>query len=188
MVRTCGYDALSLLLLLLQLQVSSAFWSFLYPESFSVEVSIIIDRPIDQVFGFCSNFQNDKLWRVDVIEISCLELCDSVQVGSKYKETANLGTVVPFLPTIDVFPIISVLDPTNYRIKWVGTDRDYSVERQFKVVDADSTKITAIHSSTLKETLRTIFIPIPIPIIQWIYSMGRNKELRELKAYIESNL
>jgi hypothetical protein len=53
-------------------------------------------------------------WQVNVIEISCLELCNMVQVGLLYKETTNLGTAVPFLLTIVVLPIITVLKPIDW--------------------------------------------------------------------------
>lgn len=148
----------------------------------------MIDRGIDQVFDFCKDFPNDELWRVDVEEITCLESCETVQVGSKYKEITDLGTIVPLLPTIEAFPIIVELDEANYRIKWDGTIRDYSVERSFRRISDDSTEFKAVYFSTLKETLSLIIIPIPIPIITWIYSMGRDAEARQLKTYIEENL
>lgn len=181
-------DLKILVFCLLQTPSLAFLFDFLYPETFTVTVSIVIDRGIDQVFEFCKDLQNDNVWRVDVEEIECLELCDAVQVGSKYKEVTDLGTIIPFLPTIDAFPAVVELDSTNYRIKWDGTERDYSVQRSFKVITEESTEFTALYFSTLKETLSLIIIPIPIPIITWIYSLGRNAEARQLKEYVESNL
>jgi hypothetical protein len=168
-------------------------FDFLYPEIIKVEVSVVIDRPIDQVFAFCLDFLNDVKWRTDVIEIECLEFCPPlpVQVGSRYTETTNLGTIIPFLPTITISPVVTVFDRDGYRIRWDGTDRDYSVERTFASVGgadgaAAKTKVTALHISTRKETYRLIVVPIPIPIIQLIYSKGRNEELQSLKRYLET--
>ena len=36
------------------------------PKRLSVEVSTIIDRPIDEVFAFVSNYENDPSWRAGV--------------------------------------------------------------------------------------------------------------------------
>jgi hypothetical protein len=165
-------------------------FDFLYPEIYSVEVSVVVDRPIDQVFEFCLDFLNDVKWRTDVIEIACLEFCPPlpVQVGSRYTETTNLGTIIPFLPTVTISPVVTAFDREGYRIRWDGTDRDYSVERTFSTVGdgAGKTKVTALHISTKEETYRLIVVPIPIPIIQLIYSKGRNEELQSLKRYLET--
>jgi uncharacterized membrane protein len=187
-----------ILLLLLQaprgvaaVNIFKWLFDFLYPEIIKVEVSVVVDRPIDQVFEFCLDFLNDVKWRTDVIEIKCQEFCPPlpVQVGSRYTETTNLGTIVPFLPTITISPVVTTFDRNGYRIRWDGTDRDYSVERTFSTVDDSDgakTKVTALHISTRKETYRLIVVPIPIPIIQLIYSKGRNEELQSLKRYLET--
>jgi carbon monoxide dehydrogenase subunit G len=78
-----------------------------------VESEITIDRPIDAVFAFVADNENDPRWAIPVLECQRVE-SDAPALGTKYTFASKLG---PFAPK---GKMETVVFQEHERIEWEG--------------------------------------------------------------------
>ncbi len=104
------------------------------PHLVLVDQTIIIDRPIDQVFAFVANHENYALWFPDVISITSDPSEPHGTVGKRYTETIRLPTGWKkriSIPLVESNPPLqpategkfALLNPRmEYRLEAIGRD------------------------------------------------------------------
>ncbi len=88
----------------------------------TITETVAIDRPVEQVFAFISNYANDCLWRSGVIE---MKQAEPTRLGMTTKETirfagrqmTTIGLVTEFIPNkkISFRSISGAILVTGYR-------------------------------------------------------------------------
>ena len=113
-----------------------------------LEHSVIIDRPVDEVFAFLSRIENDRRWQPE-IQGSTLTSSGPLGVGSTFRETRNVGgRVVTWNMRVTAFE-----PPRRLCIKSVGGTLPYRGCRTFEPVPG-GTRIVETSEARLPLALR----------------------------------
>jgi hypothetical protein len=142
--------------------------------------SVIINRPVAEVFAFTANFETDYLWRNGVIEMRKTSP-DPVRVGSTHLEVRKVPGKILESPAI-----ITLYEP-NRRVDFQrasGPVRPIGSYR-YETVQG-GTKLTFILSVPL-EGVWKLTTPIIALLVRWVMS-GADKEFARLKNLLENSI
>ncbi len=142
----------------------------------NITYSVDIKRPIQQVFDFVGNFENDKYWWKAVDETTKLTP-GPIGVGSEFDQRSRVLFVViqNHLRVIDYQP------PTLIRYRNESPQLAYDLEYHFTPT-ADGTKFTLVAELEAKGALKWL---LPLTM-NTLYGQLR-KYFNELKQYLESH-
>ncbi|MEM7125341.1 MAG: SRPBCC family protein [Chloroflexota bacterium] len=138
-----------------------------------VKHTIIINRPIDQVFAFVTDLQNETRWQP---EIKSVTLEGPLQIGSTFREAR-----VTFGRTFDWHFRITELDPPNrITIDTISGTARYRGSRIFEAM-ADGTKVTEVGELEMPRLFR-VFDPLLSQLSQWPLRRAYSRLKRLIEA------
>lgn len=140
-----------------------------------IDETIIIDRPIEQVFAFVANHENYALWFPGVISITSEASVPHATVGKVYSEIIRLPTGhkrhirIPVVQSNPPFQIategefaplhprmefrLDPLDDTQTELRWLFTSRTTSLIGRF-VVRLLAGRIMAANAGVARQRLK----------------------------------
>ncbi len=139
-----------------------------------VEHSVIINRPIEEVFAFVTNLNNETRWQP---EIKSVTLEGPLQAGSTFREVRT-----SFGLTFDWhFLITEFFPPNRIRIDTINGATRYRGSRLFEAVDG-GTRVTEVGELVMPRYLRAFD-----PLFSWLSKRPLRIAYGRLKALIELN-
>ena len=138
-----------------------------------VKHSIIINRPIEEVFAFVTNLDNETRWQP---EIKLVTLEGPLQVGSTFRELR-----VTFGRTYDWHFRITEFDPPHrITIDTIGGSARYRGSRLFEAV-VGGTKVTEVGELEMPRFLRLFN-----PLFSWLSQRPLRLAYGRLQQLIEA--
>ena len=137
--------------------------------------SVVIERPIDEVFAFMADFENDRRWRSDVVEIARVS-GDVAGPGARYHQVVRPGSrpVELDFETSDVDP--------GRRLRFRSTSGPAHVEGAYTFEPAGAgTRVAFLSEIRPRGILRLAEQSLGRAI-----QGGSEVDLRRLKAVLES--
>ena len=139
----------------------------------TVQKTILINRPREEVFNFISNFENDSKWRVDEIEIK------NERTKNALKGIRNFS--VRFINKTVSVPTKITEYNRNKRVAFQSVDNQLLLNGYRHVVSLkNNTKLTYSLSAEFKGLLKFLSA-----FIKRIYAGRVSKELENLKNILE---
>jgi uncharacterized membrane protein len=140
----------------------------------TVQKSILINRPREEVFNFISNFENDSKWRIDKIEMKKDESKTSL------KEIRNYS--VRFMNWTVSVPTKITEYNRNKRVAFQSTNNQLILNGFRHVVSLkNNTKLTYSLSAEFKGMFKFLSA-----FIKRIYAARVTRELEKLKNVLEN--
>ena len=141
--------------------------------TFTVQESVTIDRPIEELFDFLANCENDVQWCPSVKEIRQISENGSGK-GTRYQMHHAPGGM-PFNATVEV---VAYERPPLFQ--WVMTDSGHTLHGAYELEQVNGrTRLTQISQVTLEGWLLA-------PIIGLAGRRAAKEEFQNLKRPLES--
>ena len=142
-----------------------------------IRASVVIRRPVEDVFAFAADFRNDRAWRGDVRELHYLS-DGPIGVGMHELETSRL-----FGRSVVTETRISVYEP-NREVAFEYVSGPYRVRgsRYFEPVDG-GTRLTFTLESQAGSRLEGLLDPV----LAFLYQRMVNGYVLRLKTILESS-
>jgi uncharacterized membrane protein len=141
----------------------------------TVETSIIINRPSDEVFAYISNFENNPKWQSGM-QAARFTSEGPLDVGSTYTQEARfLGRKV-----MSDFEVVAY--QPNRLVKATTTSGSFPITftRRVEPVEAD-TKVTAIIEGDASG-----FYKLAEPLLLWLVKRSVDGDYQKLKRILEA--
>lgn len=140
-----------------------------------VMTEILIKRPLDEVFGFISNFENNRQWQSGMQEAKFISQ-PPLRVGSTYSQVANfLGREIN-----STFEVIEY-EP-GYIVKATSTSGSFPITFTRTVEPVDNRIL--VHAKIQGEAKG--FFKISSPILKTLVKKSIESDCRNLKQILES--
>src|SRR5689334_20592218 len=142
----------------------------------SVQSSIVIARPVEQVFAFAANYENDGQWRSEVRQMKYESM--PVQVGTRATEVSNV-----FMQNLTTVTEVTRYDlNSNVSSKSISGMVPIVVSRDFRSVSG-GTEFTYFLEG---DESGVLMYRLMRPILQRWYQATVEKYLRTLKQILEA--
>jgi carbon monoxide dehydrogenase subunit G len=137
--------------------------------------SVIINRPIEIVFAYLSNFENESKWMPGVLKNS--QITDGpVGVGTRYLEISNF---IPFWRPKAIYELTEYVVNTKISFKSISGPNRFTGSCQVERVDG-GTRFTYLLDLHMRGM--SLLEPIALRIFAWRAESGFQK----LKSLVES--
>ncbi len=142
--------------------------------------SIIIDKPIEEVFNHVKDTMNDDTWRS---EVNQMQADGSFQVGTTYTEDAHIGLRRNFI-TKTVLVEVRENEKAYYE---TPDEAKYALTslREVEKISDSKTKFTYTVEFDSRMSRETLGLNLRPGILQVSYGVIMAKYLRNLKRYLE---
>ena len=143
---------------------------------FEIKAEIIINRPIEMVFGFVSDNENDPQWCVPVLE-TVRVAGDKPAVGAKYKYVSEM--MGPFKARGE-FTITAFTPPTH--VAWEGRTTVGSFKGSYRLESVNGgTRLVEANTFELKGLFRLMDSKMRQQL-----PLGYETQLQRLKTLLEA--
>jgi uncharacterized membrane protein len=141
----------------------------------TVQASIVVGRPIGEVFAYAADFRNDAAWRGEVSEIRYLTP-DPIAVGSRELETARFfGRTARTETRVTEFEV-----PRRVAFEHVSGPYRVRGSRTFEAVP-DGTRFTF----RLESEVSFAFERLLVPLLGRLFQRQMDQNVARLKAILE---
>ena len=139
-----------------------------------IENSIVLQRPVEDVFAYINQFSNDVYWRKGVTSMT--QSTPVTQVGTTTHELLSfMGTAYDTLgEVIEVVP--------NAKTAYRSTQSKVGVTAWRRVEAADGGTLTTMHTEVDIQGLMALFAPV----MAAVFSRQMRADLLTLKRLLES--
>jgi uncharacterized membrane protein len=139
-----------------------------------IEHCIVIGRPVDEVFAFVTNLDNERRWQPEIESIRLLTPAP-FRVGSEFEEVRrSLGRQFHWR-----FRVTALEPARTFAIASIGGAPVYQGSRRFEPVPA-GTRLTETGDLETRGALRLLD-----PLLTWLALRSQRRAFARLKALIE---
>ncbi len=165
-------------LLLISLLLSSPVYSQV--KLVHISKSIIINRPIQEVFELVKNTLNDDTWRT---EVNSMEADGPFALGTTYTEDAHIGLQRNFITRTTLVKLIE----NKLALYLTPEDAKYFLSslREVISIDEENTKFTYTVEFDSEMSKETLMIHLPNEVLEFSYGLIMNQYLKNLKDYLD---
>jgi hypothetical protein len=152
------------------------------PEQYLTHISrsIIIKKPLSEVFDHVKDTTHDDTWRT---EVNQMDANGPFQVGTTYTEDAHIGFNRNFI-TRTVLLILNPLEKAYYQ---TPPDAPYFLSslREVKKIDHEMTEFTYTVEFDSRMSRETLGLNLPPTLLELSYGVIMKNYLLNLKSYLE---
>ncbi len=147
---------------------------------FSVSVDTVINRPVEDVFAFIADAENDPQWCPSVKEIKRIA-GDKPGPGARYRMRHEPGGM----------KFDAIVETTHYqppeKIEWSMTDSGHELRIVYELESADGSTVTRLRQTSHVQTRGWLRIPgfVMQRFIQKDMQKEMNKQFQNLKRVLE---
>jgi len=141
----------------------------------TVQASVDIDRPIEEVFAYAGDFRNDVAWRGEVSELVYLTP-DPIAVGSRERETARFfGRTAVTETRVTAFDV-----PRRVAFEHISGPYRVRGSRAFEPVPG-GTRFTFILDSEVSAAFERLLVPV----LRRLFQRQMDQNVARLKSTLE---
>lgn len=107
--------------------------------------SVVVNKPVNEVFAYMANFQNNPKWSPDIAEVTRTSTAQTIGKGKTWRQVIVAGKRrLPYELTVDQYEANRM-----YHFKGAGSALDYEVTCRFDPA-AGGTKVSIAVSGQVK--------------------------------------
>ena len=145
-----------------------------------ISKSIVINKPISEVYNHVKNTLNDDTWRT---EVNSMEADGDFVIGTTYTEDAHIGLKRNFITKTTLLELIK----DKRAFYKTASDAKYFLSslREVESIEAFKTRFIYTVEFDYEMSKETLMVKLPVEVLTFSYGLIMNQYLNNLKDYLE---